>query len=241
MKYLLILAMFMVGCTQQIAPEVDTTIKKYVPNTSKEKLIMVFHTASMDDIDKFYEGLQYAYYFDMKTKMNEDMYLATVLTEVGSNLVGVRENLNYSCEALPSIFSYYREHGGYNTDGRCSGHDANQYVIGSKVYSNRLGNGDVASGDGYTYRGGGYAQTTGKYNYSVITDDINHRVGSNFTPAAFANNITNTYIANLGGLGYWLQVGAGVCTTMDCVTDKWNYYTDSREERNANYNWIKEM
>ena len=37
--------------------------------------------------------------------------------------------------------------------------------IGSRVYANRMGNGDEASGEGYLYRGRGYIQLTGKNNY----------------------------------------------------------------------------
>ena len=208
---------------------------------SKATLGSIFISASSDTIDKFYKGFVYACKFGINDKDHEAMYLATVLTEVGTSLVGVRENLNYSCDALPSIFSYYRDNGGYNDDGRCNGHDANQPTIGSKIYANRLGNGSVSSGDGYTYRGGGYAQTTGYYNYNIIVDGVNKRVGTNFNTSHFADSITNPYVANLGGMGYWMQVNAGACSSMDCVTDKWNMYTESRSERQANYDKIKGM
>jgi len=205
---------------------------------TQSKLSTIFTSSSATNIEKFSKGFAYACKFGIKDKSHEAMYLATVLTEVGTDLVGVRENLNYSCDALPSIFSYYKDHGGYNDDGRCNGHDANQPTIGAKIYANRLGNGDVGSGDGYTYRGGGYAQTTGYYNYNVIVVGVNNRVGTSYTTHNFADNITNTYVANLGGMGYWLQVGAENCGTMSCVTDKWNMYTESRQERENNYNRI---
>jgi putative chitinase len=42
----------------------------------------------------------------------------------------------------------------------------NAEALGNLVYADRMGNGDVASGDGFRFRGRGLIQTTGRANYA---------------------------------------------------------------------------
>jgi len=70
------------------------------------------------------------------------------------------ENLNYSADGLLKIFPKY-----FNAESAAS-HARNPQMIASRVYANRLGNGDVASSDGWNYRGRGFIQLTGKENYT---------------------------------------------------------------------------
>lgn len=77
----------------------------------------------------------------------------------------VQENLNYSADGLQKIFGkYFPNH-----------EIAAQYArqpekIANRVYSNRMGNGDEASGDGWKYRGRGLIQLTGKSNYTRCSE-----------------------------------------------------------------------
>lgn len=94
----------------------------------------------------------------------------------------VRENLNYSKEALLKLVDRNGDNYFTEEDAECYGrtqhHPANQEMIANIFYSSkydgygniirdRMGNGDVKSGDGWFYRGGGYIQLTGKRMYEL--------------------------------------------------------------------------
>jgi putative chitinase len=70
------------------------------------------------------------------------------------------ENLNYSAEGLTKLFKKY-----FPTIASTNEYARNPQKIANKVYANRMGNGDEASGDGWNYRGRGAIQLTGKGNY----------------------------------------------------------------------------
>lgn len=76
------------------------------------------------------------------------------------------ENLNYSAKGLVNTFGKY-------FPGNLSDLYARQpHKIGSRVYANRMGNGDEKSGEGYKFRGRGALQTTGKSNYEAFSKSI---------------------------------------------------------------------
>jgi putative chitinase len=72
----------------------------------------------------------------------------------------VEENLNYSADGLLKTFPKYFT----SAEAGVYAHHAER--IASRVYAGRMGNDDEASGDGYTFRGRGYIQLTGKSNYA---------------------------------------------------------------------------
>lgn len=86
-------------------------------------------------------------------------FLANVAHESGGFL-HKRENLNYQASTLmrtwPSRFP---------TEAVAKGYAHMPEPIANYVYAGRMGNGDMASGDGFRYRGAGWIQLTGKDNH----------------------------------------------------------------------------
>lgn len=103
--------------------------------------------------------------FGITTNLRLAHFLAQCALE-SMNFTAVVENLNYSAQRLLQVFPKYFKNVDVNAYAR------NPQKIGSRVYANRMGNGDEASGDGFNYRGRGYIQLTGKNNYQSFTDHI---------------------------------------------------------------------
>jgi putative chitinase len=74
------------------------------------------------------------------------------------------ENLNYSAQGLQGIF------GKYFPGNLEESYARNPEKIANRVYADRMGNGNEASGDGWKYRGRGALQLTGKANYKAFAD-----------------------------------------------------------------------
>lgn len=75
------------------------------------------------------------------------------------------ENLNYSASGLRKIFPKY-----FPNQVIAEQYAGRPFAIANKVYGNRMGNGDEASGDGWKFRGRGALQLTGKDNYKMFSD-----------------------------------------------------------------------
>jgi len=103
--------------------------------------------------------------FGITTNLRLAHFLAQCALE-STNFTAVVENMNYSAQRLLQVFPKYFKNVDVNAYAR------NPQKIGSRVYANRMGNGDEASGDGFKYRGRGYIQLTGKNNYQSFTNHI---------------------------------------------------------------------
>ena len=74
------------------------------------------------------------------------------------------ENLNYSEQGLNRVFKKYFP------NNLAASYAKQPIRIASRVYADRMGNGNEASQDGWKFRGRGAIQTTGKYNYQLLAD-----------------------------------------------------------------------
>ena len=112
-----------------------------------------------------------------KFNINTPLRLAHFLAQCGHESGGFRatqENLNYSAKGLNGIFRKY-----FPTEAAAAAYARQPQKIASKVYGNRMGNGNEASGEGYKFRGRGYIQLTGKENYTAFGKSIGEDILSN--------------------------------------------------------------
>lgn len=103
--------------------------------------------------------------FKINTPLRLSHFLAQCLHESGGFKL-VNENLNYSAEGLTANFPKYF------TKELAAIYARNPERIGSHLYANRMGNGAEPTKEGFTYKGRGYIQLTGKENYKLFSTEI---------------------------------------------------------------------
>ena len=123
----------------------------------------------------------------------------------------LEENLYYSASGLRKTFPKY-----FGSAATASKYSRKPKMIANLVYSNRMGNGNVASGDGYKFRGRGPIQITGKYNYTECSKFL-------FKDSRLVNNpdliLTDKKICIMSACWYWsLKNINKTCDKKDVVT-----------------------
>jgi putative chitinase len=123
--------------------------------------------ASIQNVELFADPIERTCQeFDIVTPWRTAAFIAQVGHE-SCNLKFVKENLNYSAQGLLKVFPKYFDAETANRYNR------NAEAIANRVYANRMGNGNEASGDGWRYRGRGLIQLTGKHNYTKCGEGLN--------------------------------------------------------------------
>lgn len=97
--------------------------------------------------------------FNILTPNQQASFIGQCGHECG-NFKTLEENLNYKAETLMKLWKTR-----FPTIEIANEYARNPKKIANKVYANRMGNRDEASGDGYRFRGRGCIQLTGHANY----------------------------------------------------------------------------
>ena len=93
---------------------------------------------------------------------NTEWFLAQCCYE-SANFKYREENLKYSWKRLLKVFPKY-----FKNENEAKACEKNPQKIANKVYGHRMGN--KGFNDGYKFRGRGFIQLTGRYNYTKLRD-----------------------------------------------------------------------
>ncbi len=192
--------------------------------------------------------------YKLDTEYRLAHFFAQVRMEIG-DYCSLVESLNYSPQGLKDTYSYFRN----NPEeaalyGRTSQHAADQEEIANRAYNgvsgvSTLGNGNIASGDGWKYRGRGLKQTTGKYNYTQFNNAY-----PSVWPGEDVNFVQNPdllgqmFYGVRAGVFFWLkhnlfEIADGTNSNnggakVDAITEVINKFTGSFGGRRDNFNYI---
>jgi len=147
-----------------------------------------------------------------------------------AGFTALKENLNYKAVTLRKIFPKY-----FPTDdiaAHYAGLPNKQEAIANKVYANRMGNGDEASGDGYRFCGRGLIQLTGRDNYSwfAASLDISVEEASEYLQTFEGAAQSACWFWETNSLNRWADAGDIVM-----LTKKINGGTIGLEDRKKHY------
>ena len=131
---------------------VESQIRRIMPNV-KETRVKEFVKCFNEWSDKF----------GISTPLRFVHFIAQIAHESGE-FKSMEENLNYSADGLLRVFPKYF------TKETAAQYARKPEKIANKVYANRMGNGDEASGDGWRFKGRGAIGTTGRDNYKAYAD-----------------------------------------------------------------------
>ena len=109
-------------------------------------------------------------YYEIQCPLRIAGFLSQIIHESGG-FSFVKENLNYGTEGLLSTFKKY-----FTVRELAEQYARKPEMIANYVYANRMGNGDIDSGDGYRFRGRGLIQITGRDNYTALAEALNMSV-----------------------------------------------------------------
>jgi putative chitinase len=167
-------------------------------------------------------------------KVNTLLRLSHFLAQCGhesANFRAVKENLNYSAEGLNKTFKKY-----FPTLESAKDYARQPERIASKVYANRMGNGNEASKDGFKYLGRGFIQLTGKANYLEFDKSVPEDIMANPELVATKYPLASAaWFWNKNGLNEIADKGA-TDAVVKSITKRVNGGTIGLEDRIQHFN-----
>jgi len=173
--------------------------------------------------------------FGIDSRLRLSHFLAQTAHESG-NFKFTTENLNYSAEGLLRTFpKYFKEKSVADMYAR------KPEMIGSRVYANRMGNGDEASKEGFKFRGRGYIQLTGKDNYKQFSDFIGEDCVANPDLVATKYPLTSAaFFFNKNGIWSLCDKGSSKNEVL-AVTKRINGGTNGLDDRLHHFEKIHQL
>ncbi len=102
--------------------------------------------------------------FGISTPVQQASWIGQCGHECG-NFKILEENLNYRAATLLKLFPRTPKRAWGFTPEEAAAYERQPQRIANRIYGNRMGNRDEASGDGFRFRGSGFLQLTGHSNF----------------------------------------------------------------------------
>jgi putative chitinase len=102
--------------------------------------------------------------FDISSPARQACWIGQCGHECGNFRI-MEENLNYRAPTLLKLFPRTPKRAWGFTPEEAAAYERQPQRIANRIYSNRMGNRDEASGDGFRFRGAGFLQLTGHSNF----------------------------------------------------------------------------
>jgi putative chitinase len=102
--------------------------------------------------------------FGINTPVQQASWIGQCGHECGNFRI-MEENLNYRAATLLKLFPRTPKRAWGFTPEEAAAYEKQPSRIANRIYGNRMGNRDEASGDGFRFRGSGFLQLTGHSNF----------------------------------------------------------------------------